>query len=144
MPTPTTRLLALGFAGLGVTAALAGCATTPADTGNTGGGSDAGTSGGSYADGTYEATGDYVSPAGPSQVTVEVTLADNVVTDVTVTPLASDSTSKGFQTQFADGIAAEVVGQDIDSLNVSRVGGSSLTSGGFSDAIEQIKSEAAA
>lgn len=145
MPTTSPRLLALGLAGLGATLALAGCAA-PAALGD-GSGGDASVDTGadtsaSYTDGSYEATGDYVSPAGPSQVTVELTLADDVVTDVTVMPLATDPTSKGFQTQFADGIAAAVVGQDIDSLTVSRVGGSSLTSGGFNDALEQIKAEA--
>ncbi len=133
MPTPPTRLAALGFAGLGVTAALAGCAATGP------GGVDTSAE---YADGTYTAEGDYTSPAGPSHVTVELTIADDVVTDVTVTPLATDPTSKGFQTQFADGIADAIVGQDIDALSVSRVGGSSLTSGGFHDALAQIKAEA--
>ena len=36
-----------------------------------------------------------------------------------------------------------VVGQDIDEISVSRVAGSSLTSGGFNRAIEEIKAEAA-
>jgi hypothetical protein len=45
---------------------------------------------------------------------------------------------------FIGGIADEVVGKDIDEISVSRVAGSSLTSGGFNDAIEQIKAEAAA
>jgi uncharacterized protein with FMN-binding domain len=140
--TIAPRLTALGFAGLGIATALAGCAA-PA----TGGGTDPGTTvdndtSASYADGTYSAEGDYVSPAGPSKVTVEITLADDVVTAVTVTPLSTDSTAKGFQTQFADGIAAVVEGQDIDTLSVSRVGGSSLTSAGFDDAVEKIKAEA--
>lgn len=140
--TTAPRLIALGFAGLGVTTALAGC-TAP----TTGAGADSGDSAtvdtaAAYADGSYTAEGDYVSPAGPSKVTVEITLADDIVTAVTVTPLSTDSTAKGFQTQFADGIAAVVEGQDIDTLSVSRVGGSSLTSGGFNDAIEKIKAEA--
>jgi uncharacterized protein with FMN-binding domain len=151
MPTITKRLLALGFAGLGVTAALAGCAADPGTDGGDGGnGGDEETSNVdtgadtsvAYADGTYTAEGDYISPAGPSHVTVELTLEGDLVTAVTVTPLATDPTSKGFQTQFADGISAAIVGQDIDTLNVSRVGGSSLTSGGFHDALEQIKAEA--
>lgn len=152
MPTTRTRLLAFAGLGLAATAALAGCATAAPDTGtdagggsDTGGSVDTGTGGtGSYTDGTYEAEGEYISPAGPSRVTVEITIADNSVSAVTVTPLATDPTSKGFQTQFADGISDAIVGQDIDSLEVSRVGGSSLTSGGFHDALEQIKSEASA
>jgi len=143
--TTTPRLLALGFAGLGLTAVLAGCSTstsaTTDSTGSSGADSAADTSA-EYTDGTYSATGDYVSPAGPSQVTVEITIEDDSVTAVTVTPLATDPTSKGFQTQFASGIADVVVGRDIDTLDVSRVGGSSLTSGGFNDAVEKIKAEA--
>ena len=51
------------------------------------------------------------------------------MTAVTVTPHAEDGTREsGFQTQFADNIADEVVGVDIDELEVSRVAGSSLTS----------------
>jgi uncharacterized protein with FMN-binding domain len=148
--TIAPRLLALGFAGLGLTVALAGCSTPSA-----GGGTDTPSGGGSeegvdlnadtsaeYTDGTYTATGDYVSPAGPSQVTVEITLKDDAVADVNVTPLSTDPTAKGFQTKFADGIADVIVGRDIDTLAVSRVGGSSLTSGGFNDALAQIKAEA--
>lgn len=148
MPTTIApRLLALGFAGIGLTAALAGCSTAPTD--GSSGGSDNGVdpsadSTADYADGTYTATGDYISPAGPSQVTVEITLTDDEVTAVTVTPLSTNATAKGFQTQFANGIADVIVGRDVDTLEVSRVGGSSLTSGGFNDAIEQIKAEARA
>ena len=150
--TTTPRLLALGFAGLGLTAVLAGCST--AATGGTDTGTDTGTGSSDagvdesadttaeYTDGSYTAEGDYVSPAGPSHVTVEITIQNDSVASVTVTPLATDPTSKGFQTQFANGIADVIVGRDIDILEVSRVGGSSLTSGGFNDALEKIKAEA--
>jgi hypothetical protein len=140
--TPAPRLVAVGFAGLGLTAALAGCATTASGAqGDAGVNPDADTSA-EYADGTYTAQGDYVSPAGPSKITVEITLTDDLVTDVVVTPLATEGNSVQFQGQFADGIAAVVTGKDIDTLAVSRVGGSSLTSGGFADAVEKIKAEA--
>ena len=64
------------------------------------------------------------------------------MTFVTVTPHATEGNQKKFQTQFAGGIADVVLGKDIDELSVSRVGGSSLTSSGFNDALEAIKSEA--
>lgn len=150
--TTTPRLLALGFAGLGLTAVLAGCSTAPTggtDTGtNTGtDSSDAGVDESAdttaeYADGTYSAEGDYTSPAGPSSVLVEITIQNDSVAAVTVTPESTDPTAKGFQTQFANGIADVIVGRDLDILEVSRVGGSSLTSGGFNDALEKIKAEA--
>lgn len=149
MTSTRSRLLSLGFAGLGLTAALAGCTAPAAGGGSTGtdSGSDTGVdtsadTSAEYADGTYTATGDYISPAGPSQVTVEITIQNDSVANVIVTPLSTDATAKGFQTQFANGIADVIVGRDIDTLQVSRVGGSSLTSGGFNDALEKIKAEA--
>jgi len=136
-----TRLSAVGALGFGVLA-LAGCAATPADGGTgSGDGSNSDTSA-SYADGTYEATGTYTAPSGQEEVGVELTLEGDTVTAVTVTPTATDRQAAGFQQQFADGIAAEVVGKDIDTLNVSRVAGSSLTSGGFNAAVDTIKAEA--
>src|SRR3712207_8172197 len=65
------------------------------------------------------------------------TLFRSVVTAVTVTPHATSGNSKQYQTQFASGIAGEVVGKDIAELDVSRVAGSSLTSGGFNDALDR-------
>lgn len=95
-------------------------------------------------DGEYTAQGDYVSPAGPSHVEVDLTIADGKISAVTVTPEATNGTSKQFQTQFAGGVADEVVGKGLDEISVSKVAGSSLTSGGFNDAIEKIKAEAQA
>jgi uncharacterized protein with FMN-binding domain len=98
-----------------------------------------------YADGSYTADGDYVAPSGPESITVDLTLEGDTVTAVTVTPHAEGGTREaGFQKQFADNIADEVVGTDIDELEVSRVAGSSLTSTGFNAAIDDIKQQAAA
>lgn len=100
---------------------------------------------GSFAAGTYDAEGGYTSPGGQQSVGVEVTLeADGTVTAVEVTPEASDSTSERYQSQFAGGIADEVVGKKITELDVSTVAGSSLTSGGFNDAIDDIIGQAQA
>lgn len=129
------------------TAACGGDSTDAAGTDSaetTDGGSDAAPApGGDYADGTYEANGTYSNPGGTSEVSVELTLEDNTVADVTVTPMAS-GTSRQFQDQFAGGIADEVVGVAIDDLDVGRVAGSSLTADGFNEAVEQIKADAAA
>jgi uncharacterized protein with FMN-binding domain len=166
MSQRTSRTLAIGFAGLGLVGALAGCSTGTSSTGSTGSsGSDTSSSdssssaassaasspatadnaaSGSFKDGTYTEDGGYVSPAGAQTVTVRVTLASNKITAVTVTPHATDPTAKGYQAQFVSGISAEVVGKDIDKLNVSRVAGSSLTSGGFNKAIKAIEADAKA
>ena len=97
-----------------------------------------------YKDGDYDAEASYSNPAGQSKVKVALTLADNKITKITVTPEAENSTSKQFQTKFASGISAAVVGKSIDELNVSKVSGSSLTSTGFNAAIDDIKADAKA
>lgn len=98
-----------------------------------------------YADGTYTADGSYTSPGGEETITVTVTLADGVIEDVEVeNPETTNPNSQRYQGEFIDGIAAEVVGVPLDEVSVDRVGGSSLTSGGFEDALETIRDEAAA
>jgi len=135
-PTPrlaSARLAAVGTAGIGLLT-LAGCA---------GGAADAmSDTSASYADGDYSAEGSYVSPAGEQSVKVELSLKDDTVTAVTVTPEADDPQAKGFQEKFAGGISEAIVGKDIDTLDVSRIAGSSLTSGGFNKAIDAIKADA--
>lgn len=96
-----------------------------------------------YADGEYSAEGEYTSPGGKETIGVSLTLTGDVITAVTVTPESTNPNGKKYQGEFADGIAAVVVGKSIDDLEVSKVAGSSLTSGGFTDAVDQIKADAA-
>jgi len=135
-----------GIAGLSLAGTVAGCAPTatessPAATPSAGAPSPA-TSGSTYKDGTYSADGNYVSPNGTETVGVELTLAGGTVTAVDITQHPSNPNTRKFQGEFAGGISEQVVGKNIDELNVSKVAGSSLTSGGFNQAVEHIKSEA--
>jgi uncharacterized protein with FMN-binding domain len=146
-----------GIAGLSLAGTVAGCApsaaeSTPAAPGGgaaetsaatpSAGTSTLASSGSQYKDGTYSADGTYVSPNGTETVGVELTLAGGTVTGVNITQHPSNPNTRKFQGEFAGGIAAQVVGKNIDELNVSKVAGSSLTSGGFKQAVEQIKAEA--
>lgn len=97
-----------------------------------------------YKDGTYSATGAYMSPGGEDQLGVTVTLKNGLVTDVSLKLEAADNTSMRYQQRFASGYRASVVGKDISTLKVGRVSGSSLTPIGFNDAISQIKAQAKA
>jgi uncharacterized protein with FMN-binding domain len=117
----------------------------PADSGSDGG-SDSGSAGvePTYADGTYTAEGAYQTPETVETITVTLTLVDDVITDVEVTGDPQARETEEYQGKFIGGIADVVVGKDIDEISVSRVAGSSLTSGGFTQAVEEIKSEAAA
>ncbi len=146
-----------GIAGLSLAGTVAGCApsatqsTPAAPSGNasetsaaapSAGASSLATSGSTYKDGTYSADGNYVSPNGTETVGVELTLAGGTVSAVNITQHPSNPNTRKFQGEFAGGIAGQVVGKSIDGLSVSKVAGSSLTSGGFNQAVEQIKSEA--
>jgi hypothetical protein len=73
---------------------------------------------------------------------VSVTLVDDVITAVTVTPHATDPTSLDYQTRFARAIPALVVGRNIDEVSLSKVAGSSGTPDGFNAAIQRIKAAA--
>ena len=101
-------------------------------------------SGSAYADGTYTADGSYQTPESVEKISVTVTLQDDVITAVSVSGNPQKRESEEYQSKFIGGISSEVVGKSIDEISVSRVAGSSLTSGGFNQAIETIKAEAAA
>ncbi|WP_159701928.1 hypothetical protein [Arthrobacter sp. 18067] len=162
MTTPLRKSLYAGVAGLSLIGAVAACApsaqspsteSTPAGenggqastssptTSSTASGSTAAATT-TYKDGTYSADGTYTSPNGQETVGVELTLAGDTVSAVNITVHPSNPNTKKFQGEFAGGISAQIVGKSIDELNVSKVAGSSLTSGGFNDAVEQIKSQA--
>jgi uncharacterized protein with FMN-binding domain len=151
MTTLTSKNAAVALAAFALLGTVAGCSSA-ADTAS---GTDTGTTtetetdsgtttSGTYTDGTYDASASYQSPNGTESIDVEITLADNVITAVTVTGNGESPDSQRYQGEFENGIADVVVGKNIDEISVDKVAGSSLTSGGFNDAIEQIKSEATA
>lgn len=99
---------------------------------------------GMYQDGEYMAVGSYTSPGGGETIDVTLTLQDNIVTAVEVTPNAKLPISKKYQGQFIEGYKELVLGKNIDEVELDVVSGSSLTPIGFENALEQIKAEAQA
>jgi uncharacterized protein with FMN-binding domain len=118
--------------------------TSAEETAGAGTDGTAGATDGTYTDGTYTAEGSYSTPGGEESIQVEVTVADDVVTDVTVTPQASGGNAARFQDEFASGIAEEVVGAELAGLSVDKVSGSSLTGDGFNAALDAIRADAEA
>jgi hypothetical protein len=152
---PRTKTLALSGAAAAILLLTAACggesdasSSDPADSSSTPteeSSTDAGSDTTTFTAGDYSAEGSYQTPGGTQSVVVDLTLeADGTIAAVTVTPQADGGNSEQFQTQFAGGIADVVVGQKITELDVSTVSGSSLTSGGFNAAIDEITDEAAA
>lgn len=147
--TPRTiRYSAAAALGLAGAFALAGCAA-PAATGGatTDPSADANettTDAGTYADGSYTAEGSYATPETVETIEVTLDIEGGVVTAVEVVGDPQAAESERYQGEFIGGISDEVVGVPVDEISVSRVAGSSLTSGGFNEALEVIKAEAAA
>jgi len=97
-----------------------------------------------YIDGTYTETGNYITPGGRETIKVTVTLANDIITEASVTGDATSGESKEHQSDFIGGFKKLVVGKDIDEVSLSRVAGSSLTSNGFNTALKLIKADAQA
>lgn len=159
VPKPVRTASALvGVAGLFVLAGCSGAAdaqdSTSTDTGSSSSSSSSTSSSSTspssdsstttYTDGTYTADGSYQTPESVESISVTLTIADGVVTDVEVTGDPQARETEEYQSKFISGISDEVVGVALDDLNVSRVSGSSLTSNGFNAAVESIKEQAAA
>jgi uncharacterized protein with FMN-binding domain len=145
MNTSLRKSVLVGIAGLSLAGTAAGCAPSPtpaAEAATPAAPATAGSTAGSYKDGSYAADGNYVSPNGTETVGVKLTLAGGAVTDVEITPHPSNANTRKFQGEFAGGIKSQIVGKKLDEIKVSKVAGSSLTSGGFNQAVEKIKAEA--
>jgi len=147
--TPSVRTAA-ALVGVAGALALAGCSgaadaedVQDREQGDAGATQTDASSTGDYADGTYTADGSYQTPETIEKISVTLTLAGGVVTDVEVTGDPQTRETEQYQGQFIAGIAEEVEGRPIDELDVSRVAGSSLTSGGFNAAVAEIKDQAA-
>ncbi len=89
-------------------------------------------------DGTYEATGEYTSPAGPEVVPIKLTLKNGVIETIEFNQKATNPGTIKFQGMFKEGFKAQVIGKKITEVKLDKVSGSSLTPKGFNDAIQKI------
>jgi hypothetical protein len=97
-----------------------------------------------YSNGIHTVTTSYVAPGNANHtVTVALTLDNDVVKDATIT-YGGDKveTSSNYQRKFSDNYKKIVIGKPIDTLSLSRVGGASLTTKAFNEAVVAIKTEA--
>jgi uncharacterized protein with FMN-binding domain len=94
-------------------------------------------------DGEYTADATYATPGGNESVGVTLTLKDGIIADINLMQHATGGETAEYQSRFASGYKQLVVGKKINTVTLSRVAGSSLTSNGFNDALEQIQKDAA-
>jgi uncharacterized protein with FMN-binding domain len=95
-----------------------------------------------YNNGTYSATGSYMSPGGYDQIGVSITIKNDIITATSATNMASDGRSQRYEDRFIAGYKQYVIGKNIASVNLGKISGSSLTPEGFNDALAQIKAQA--
>lgn len=95
-----------------------------------------------YKDGTYSSQGSYITPGGRESIGLTVMLKNGIIEVANLQQQASGGDTVLYQRKFASGYKAEVIGKNIDEVKLNRVAGSSLTSNGFNDALEHIKTDA--
>lgn len=95
-------------------------------------------------DGTYTANAPYLTPGGRDSLSVTLAVANNIVTSVSISQNPTSGDSERYQSAFERSYKTSVVGKDINSIDLSRVSGASLTSNGFNSALDTIKNNARA
>lgn len=92
---------------------------------------------------TFSADVSYLTPARTAHDMRVSLVVDNagVVTDASIIYDNGEGFSNGHQERFDGAFKAEVIGKSLENISLSRVGGASLTSGGFNEAVAKIRAE---
>ncbi len=99
----------------------------------------------SYKDGTYTASANYSVPKGDSNtITATVEVSGGKIVSVTTTNDYTDHESKSYISRFESSLSGSATGQSLADYSPSRIGGASLTTAGFNDVLDAIRSDAAA
>ncbi len=94
-----------------------------------------------YTNGSYDINTSYLAPNRANHtVAVSFTLTNDVVTAANISFGGDEvATSKGYQNKFVAAYESQVIGKKLDNISLSRVGGASLTSNAFNDAVAKVK-----
>ena len=97
-----------------------------------------------YKNGTYTVTTTYVAPSRTThEVTATVQILNDVITEAKINYGGeAHQTSSQYQSRFSQSYQSEVVGKKLDSISLTRVGGASLTTGAYNQALTQVKTQA--
>lgn len=94
-----------------------------------------------YLDGTYNSQISYRTPEGNYSMNVTLTVMNDMVKTAN-TVFDSRTARDSYTKKFSKSYTTQVTGKDIDNINLSRVGGASLTSEAFNKAVADIKNQA--
>lgn len=98
-----------------------------------------------YTDGTYTATIRYYVPdEGQNALKATITISNGTVDAVNINDTYRDRKSKQYIDSFESHISSVAEGKPVAQFSVGRVGGASLTSSAFNDALDVIRNDAKA
>lgn len=101
-----------------------------------------GTETNAYKNGTYAANAEYFTPARKKhKITVTLAIRDDSITAVNTQYNGTEAETPNHR-RFDDAYEPLTLGVAIDDLDLSRVGGASLTTAAFNEALTDIKSDA--
>lgn len=91
---------------------------------------------------TFTGSGSYLTPArSKHELDVTLTVEKGIVTAANVVYDNGAGFSNGHQERFDNAYKAQVVGKPLGDISLSRVGGASLTTEGFNQAVAAIKAQ---
>lgn len=102
-------------------------------------------SSGTYKDGTYTTTANYRVPHGATNsVTVTLVVSGDKISSVKTDNSYSDGQSSYYISSFNSSVSSDAAGQSLSNYSPSQIGGASLTTYAFSNALDTIRTQAAA
>lgn len=93
------------------------------------------------ATGSFTGEASYSTGRAVHELDVTLTLADDVVTAVDITYDGLGEPQTPALRNFNEAYEPEVIGKNIDEINLSRVGGASWTSDAFNEAVAEIRGQ---
>jgi hypothetical protein len=91
---------------------------------------------------TYTGSGTYLTPARTShKLDVTLTVEAGIVTDADVVYDGGAGYSNPNQERFDNAYKVEVIGKPLSDISLSRVGGASVTSNAFNEAVASIRAQ---
>jgi hypothetical protein len=94
-----------------------------------------------YKNGTYTVSTSYNAPGRSTHsVDATITIKDDVITASNVSYGGDNvNTSTEYQNKFSKGYQTQVIGKNLGTVSLSRVGGASLTTNAFNKALAEVK-----
>lgn len=97
---------------------------------------------GDYENGVHSTQVTYLTPVRSEYLLdISLTLVNDIITDASIGYSQGAEVDPNAQ-RFEAAYKSQIIGKDIDSLNLARVGGASLTTGAFNEALVAIKTDA--